>query len=295
MLHEKLMLNVTLIKVDIQLSHRCRTEYLAKGISFYHVKIDRICGKLPQMSYFFGHTIILRMQVLIENSKHGSRIELDYQMYDPTHVRPIDCCPKCSLLVSGAMCYNVGSQSNYQKPNQKESHLLYYVQGISSPFLGLGLQVFLIQVKRTSYFTLKFETFCLETRTYDGPYMMSKLLIIPFNHLTYTFSTFQGIQSHIINNTLTSSAQLKYTASTHISKCVCQIRNHRIYTISSEENATGIEQCYGNCTCRKNKMTYCVVEIQTTETHYINATFNKIQYLGPNIDSCRYELVTNTK
>ena len=73
-LNEHFMLNLTFLKVDLELSYLCEAEYIGKGAILGGSISDRYCGRLPQMTYIFGRFSFLKMNILADRKPH--RVEL---------------------------------------------------------------------------------------------------------------------------------------------------------------------------------------------------------------------------
>lgn len=282
-LHPGFMLNVTILKMNIELSYRCTDEF-AGIISVPVHYVNRICGKFPAMTYFLEYRAYIMMNLLAD--RKPGRIEIEFQIFDPDHIKQ-ECCEGCRLLVSESKCYHTGARSNYKEVGQEESHQISFMFGISVLSMDTVTHVYLIQVHRVFRFDMRLHKHNGRAKAYDGPYTARKLLTVHDKRVHYTFSTFQATHAHIFKYTLNQTLHLKYNTTKYVSKCVCQAMLSQKYHFSSKEGIIHQTNCRGDCDCRRDKTTHCVIDIETNKEHYVNLTFIRIQYQGPNIDSCR--------
>ena len=115
--------------------------------------------------------------------------------------------------------------------------------------------------------------------------MERQFLILPDSDLAYIFSTFQATHLYTFESMKSLPRFMKYNVSQTVPKCVCNVDSFQNdIVIDGKQN--DLNFCTGDCSCKWNQLTYCVLELQTKNQH-VNVTFHNIEYNGPNIDNCR--------
>ena len=281
------MLNLTFLKLNLELSYQCEVEYVGGGKHPILAHVDRVCGRLPQMTYLPKHSeIYLVMDVLAD--KEPNRIEVQFQITDPRHVRPVCCGKDCFSRMSQSHCYYVGSFSIYEEASIAGSYLIYFFFGFHYIPVKRTWQVYLLHVRKFWKMKLSIENNRTLSRIFDGPYMKDQFVINPNFDSFYSFSTFQGIHQYAIETLNNRTIAARYGIDEIESTCRCEAqRFDKMVVING--SAKGLESCSGSCNCspnEQNKITFCVMELNASNG-FINITFNSVRYHGPNIDHCR--------
>ncbi len=286
-LHQMLLLNLTLTKVDIELTYKCVNEYIGTGNNKEAATKSRICGHMPTTSKFLEpqHTILV--QITLEWIPH--RIEIQFQVVDPKHIKQKPCCTKC-----GFTCYHFGSLSKQVPENHlTRKPLAYFYPVFGNMFRKLSIQIFHLQGKR--YLLLGVETKIQSLFAYDGPYMSQTLSLKSKNifkagelHSSYLSSTFQitlkAVQNYSHDNSFPANKHMTYfIQAPHLSKCKVTSKSK---TITLDMFASFSNSCTGCTECFRNIM-YCVFEFFTGDHSSVNLSVDYMKYNGPNIDSCR--------
>ena len=286
-LDHNLMLNLTFLKLNLELSYQCEVEYIGIGAIPILAHYDRTCGRLPQMTYIPDHSqIYLTMGLLAD--KEPNRIEVQFQMTDPQHIRPLCCGEGCYTRISQSQCYYVGSYSSYEETTIAGSYLIHFMFGFHYVPVKRTWQVYLLHVRKFSKMKLTIENDRALLRAFDGPYMKDQFVINPDFDSFFTFSTFQGIHQYEIETLKNRTMATRYEVNEMQSSCRCEVqRFDKIVVING--SGRGLESCYGSCNCapnEQNKIVFCVIELKASNKS-INITFNSVRYHGPNIDHCR--------
>ena len=286
-LDQNFMLNLTFFKLNLELSYQCEVEYIGIGEIPILAHFDRTCGRLPQTTYLPDRSEnYLVMDVLA--GKEPNRIEVQFQIIDPRHVRPICCGKGCYSRISQSHCYYVGSFSSYEESKMEGSYLIYFMFGFHYVPEKRTWQVYLLHIRKFSKMKFSIENERALSRVFDGPYMNNQFVMNPNFDSFYSFSTFQGILQYAIETLNNRTMVFRYGVDEMQSSFRCEAqRFDKMGVING--SAKGLDSCSGSCNCapnEQNKITFCVIELQASNKS-INITFNGVRYRGPNIDHCR--------
>lgn len=283
--HKDIFINLTLIRMDLELSYHCNIEYVAQGHTFEMLQQaeNKICGKMPQITYI---TMSQLLRIVVLSDKKPGRVEFQFQITDPYFIAP-SCCERC-LQIADSMCYNF---ANFEEKTTKGKAYIYFMFGVKILNLDTEHHVYSIHIRKIVKLKLRLRNYNKLSRFYDGPYVLHEFLVIPDKSAIYLFSSFQATQVYSFDKILTHVIDVKHQIGADRSKCTCLLVNHQTYVFLSEENHLTVNKnCIGDCDCRRQKTTkHCVLDIQAHSTRHthVNVSFNSIRYEGPNIDNCR--------
>ena len=222
-LDQNLMLNLTFLKLNPELSYQCEVEYFGSGKHPFLAHVDRICGRLPQMTYLPEHSEIYLVMDLLADKK-PNRIEVQFQITDPRHVRSICCGKDCFPRMSQSHCYYVGSFSIYEEARNVGSYLIYFMFGFHYISVKRTWQVYLLHVRKFSKMKFSIENNTAPSRTFGGPYMKDQFLINPNFDSFFSFSTFQGIHQYAIETLNNRTMAARYDIDEMESFCRCEVQ-----------------------------------------------------------------------
>ncbi len=291
-LYEQLKLNITLVKLKLELTYKCVNEFVGMGQNLSLPKQNRICGIMPVMTYFMGPECFILLQIGM--AMKAERIKIQLQVVDPSHINTAPCEDKKFIK-----CYNTGSLSN-----QIAEHHFWAHHAAAWPYRGP-----VYENLHNKHFVLIFHILCVKyltigakvkqhgdmTQVFDGPYIDYNLLLkgqsvhqAGFNLTKYVSSTFQmTFKTTYLHSKDWASLRItdiifKYIRAA-IPFCSCQAESKP--KILDPHLPSSVSQSCARCQyCSKR---YCRLAFYTRDRSNVNVTFNYIQFYGPNIDSCR--------
>ena len=292
-LHQQLILNLTLIKVQIELTYNCTVEFVGAGHTKHTACEARVCGHMPVTTKFLPPISFLQIQVGID--RRPARIEVVFQVADPKFVNEKPC--------TNISCYHPGSLSQQiPETHIRNKTLVYHDSTFSHRSSKLSAQIFHIQSTKYKLTGVRVMIHSVPAtlHIYDGPYMVEDLLLkgqvshqLGFALTSYLGSSFQlTLKIIFASNTETvieSAAHLKlFQKDPPITQCTSSPESNPVEPTQQPESSH-LNGCAGWSVCDKGMITYCILDINAAHgENSVNMTIDFLKYSGPNIDSCRY-------
>lgn len=292
-LHERLMLNLSLLVVNIELTFKCRTEYVGFGKTRAEAMETRVCGKMPVSSHFLESESFVIIQVGQDTKPF--RIELQFQVTDPKHINFVACPRKLGFryYCTGSLSQQIPETHQGARPSvyfsdlylnsiYKQSAQIIHAQGKRNLLVGAKIKMPLVYIG------------------YDGPYIDETLLLKNKSIINSHF--------HLVVGS-TFQMTLRVAHNLQPEKALFHGKNSSIYffakqpptckfKVLSKPKTIKLNQSHfvsDSCTVcggYKHSHLYCVLDLETDDRSQVNMSMNYLKYGGPNVDSCR-QVVTH--